>query len=48
MSSMTRNQILSQQLLYQVPPLFVKRAKEKQHCILEVVSRYIVHLKIGK
>ena len=27
---------------------FVKRAKENQNCILEIVSRYIIHLKITK
>ena len=48
MSSVTRHQFLSQQLLCRVPPFFVKRAKEKQDCILQIVSRYIIHLKIRK
>ena len=50
MSSVTRHQFLSQQLLCRVPldvlsvpPFFVKRAKEKQDCVLEIVSRYIIH-----
>ena len=54
MSSVTRHQFLSQ-LLRRVPldilsvsAFFMKRAKEKQDCILEIVSRYITHLKIIK
>ena len=54
-SSGTRHQFLSQKFLCRVPldilsfsPVFAKRAKEKQDCILEIVSRYIVHLKITK
>ena len=55
MSSVTRHKFLSQQLLCRVPLdilscalLFVKCAKEKQACILEIVSKYIIHLKITK
>ena len=50
LSSVTRRQFLSQELLCRVPldilscpPFFVKRAEEKQNCILEIVSRYIIH-----
>ena len=48
MSSVTRRQFLSQEFLCRVPAFLVKRAKEKQDCILEIVSRYIVRLKITK
>ena len=48
MSNVTRHQFLSQELLCRVPAFFVKRAKEKQDCILEIVSRYIIRLKITK
>ena len=55
MSSAARHQFLSQELLCRVPldvlscpPFLVKRAKEKQDYILEIVSRYIIHLKITK
>ena len=55
MSNVTRHQFLSQELLCRVPldvlsvpAFFVKRAKEKQDCILEIVSRYIIHSKITK
>ena len=55
MSSMTQHQLLSQELLYRVPlivlsvpPFFLKREKENQDCILEIVSRYIIHFKITK
>ena len=55
MSSVTRNQFLSQKFLCRVPldvlsvpPLFMKRAEEKQDFMLEIVSRYIIHLKITK
>ena len=55
MSSVTRHEFLSQELLCRVPldilscsPFVVKRAKENQDCILEIVSRYITHLKITK
>ena len=55
MSSVTRYQFLSQELLCRVPleilpypPIFVKRAKEKQDCILEIVSRYITRLRSTK
>ena len=53
--SSTRHQFLSEELLCRVPldilsfpPFFVKRAKENQDCILEIVSRYIIYLKITK
>ena len=55
MSTPTRHQFLSQELLCRValdilsvPPFFVERAKEKQDCILKIVSRYMIHLKIRK
>ena len=59
MSTVPRHQFLSQEFLCRVPldilPVpffffffFVKRAKENQDCILEIVSRYIIHLKITK
>ena len=48
MSSATRHEFSSQELLCRVPPSLVKRAKEKQDWMLEIVSRYIVHLKIIK
>ena len=31
-----------------VPPFFVKHVKENRDCILEIVSRYIICLKITK
>ena len=31
-----------------VPDFLVKTVKEKQDCILEIVSRYMIHLKIRK
>ena len=48
MSSVTRHQFLSQELLCRVPPFFVKRAKEKLDCTLRIVSRYIIHGCITK
>ena len=48
MSSVNRHQFLSQELLCRVSPFFVKRAKEKQHCNLEIVSTYMIHLKVTK
>ena len=55
MSSVTQHQFLSQKLLCRVPfdilsrsSFFVKRAKENQDYILEIVSRYIIHLKMTK
>ena len=55
MSSVTQRQCLSQELLCRdppdiplCPPISVKRAKENQDRILEIVSRYIIHLKITK
>ena len=53
--SVTRHQFLSQKLLCRVPldilsdpPFLVKRAKKSQDCILEVVPRYTIHLKITR
>ena len=55
MSSVTQRQCLSQELLCRdspdiplCPPISVKRAKENQDRILEIVSRYIIYLKITK
>ena len=53
MSNVTQHQFLSQEFLCHVlldiltvPFFFVKRAKENQDCIVEIVSRYIIDLKI--
>ena len=48
MWSVIRHQFLPQQLLCRVSAFFVKRAIEKQNCILETVSGYIIYLKIRK
>ena len=55
MSSVTRHQFLFRKILRRVlldilpvPPFLAKRAKENQDCNLEIVSRYIIHLKITK
>ena len=55
MSNVTQRRFLSEELLCRVPldvlsvpAVFVKRAKENQHCIREIVSRYIIHIKITK
>lgn len=54
-SSVGRRRFLSHELLRRVPldllscpAFFVKRAKEKEDCRLEIVSGCIVHLKIAK
>ena len=47
-SSVTQRQFLPQKLLCRVLAVFVKCAKEKQDYIPEIVSRYMVHLKITK
>ena len=54
MSSVTRHQFLSQELFSRAHStffhvhLFLWNVKENQYCILEIVSRYIIHLKITK
>ena len=48
MPSVTRHQFLSEELFCRVAAFFLKRATEKQDCILEIVSGYIIRLKITK
>ena len=39
---------LSSPTRHSFPPFFVKHVKENQDCIVEIISRYIIHLKITK
>ena len=49
MSSVTRELLCRIPLdILSDPPFFVKRAKENQDCILEIISRYIIRLEIIK